>query len=73
LMDIQNLFRRDQIWFVEKWQYWESNLYWLLEFKDKTRKDVVLEKNYYKGRYWALPNFIWDNLFLDQEVSNGKI
>lgn len=73
LMDIQNLFRRDQILFVEKWQYGESNLYWLLEFKDKTRKDVILEKNYYKGRYWALPNFIWDNLFLDQENLNGKI
>lgn len=73
LMNIQTLFRRDQIWFVEKLQYWESKLYWLLEFNDKTRKDIILEKNYYKGRYWALPKFIWDNLFLDQETSNGKI
>lgn len=73
LMNIQNIFRRDQIWFASKNQYWESKLYWLLEFKDKTRKDLVLERNYYKGRYGALPNFIWDNLFFDQKVSNAKI
>lgn len=73
LMDIQNLFRRDQIWFVNKSSYGDSKLYGLLEFKDKTRKDLVLEKNYYKGRYGALPNFIWDNLFFDQENSDATV
>lgn len=73
LMDIKNLFRRDQIRFASKNQHWESKLYWLLEFKDKTRKDIVLEKNYYKWRYWALPNFIGDNLFPDQKEPNDKI
>lgn len=61
LLDIKNLFRRDQIWFVDKNKYWISNLYSLLEFKDKTTAKV--ETNYHKWRYWAIPNFEADYLF----------
>jgi AAA15 family ATPase/GTPase len=48
LMDIQDIFRRDQVWFVDKNSYGESKISSLLEFKDKTRKDLILERNYYK-------------------------
>jgi AAA15 family ATPase/GTPase len=51
--------RRDQIYFTEKNQYEESDLYSLVEFKDsegnKTRKDRNYEKDYIAGRYGAIP------------------
>ena len=61
LLDIQNLFRRDQVRFVEKNQCWESQLYSLLEFKDRSKSNI--EKNYLKGRYGAVPFFDNVNLF----------
>lgn len=61
LLDIKSLFRRDQIRFVEKNQYWESQLYSLLEFKDRSKSNI--EKNYLKGRYGAIPFFDENNLF----------
>lgn len=48
-----DLFRRDQIWFVEKDKTGASRLYPLLEFSP--RKDEALEKGYLKGRYGAIP------------------
>ena len=48
-----NLFRRDQIWFVEKNSNNATELYSLLEYKP--RKDEVIERGYLKGRYGAIP------------------
>lgn len=48
-----NIFRRDQVWFVEKDQNSSTHLYSLLDFSP--RKDEALEKGYLKGRYGALP------------------
>lgn len=44
---------RDQIYFLEKNRYGASNLYSLVEFK--TRKDTSHEKEYFNGRYGAIP------------------
>ena len=51
----QELFRRDQIWFVEKNNDNASTLYPLSDFSP--RKDEVLERWYMRGRYGALPIF----------------
>lgn len=48
------IFRRDQIWFVEKNRENASNLYSLGEFSP--RKGEAIEKGYLTGRYGALPN-----------------
>lgn len=48
-----NLFRRDQIWFVEKSRRGESTLYSLVEYKP--RNDAAYEKHYIEGRYGAIP------------------
>lgn len=47
------LFRRDQIWFVEKDDKNSSQLYPLLNFSP--RKNESLNKGYLQGRYGALP------------------
>lgn len=47
------LFRRDQVWFVEKDETGASRLYSLLEFSP--RKSEALEKGYLQGRYGAVP------------------
>lgn len=47
------LFRRDQIWFVEKDRKGCSHLYPLLDFRP--RKDEALAKGYLMGRYGAIP------------------
>lgn len=49
----QELFRRDQIWFVEKQKHGSSKLYPLTDFRP--RNDEVLERWYLRGRYGALP------------------
>jgi AAA15 family ATPase/GTPase len=51
------VFRRDQIWFVEKDRFGASHLYSLVEFK--VRNDASFEKDYIQGRYGAIP-FIGD-------------
>lgn len=48
------LFRRDQIWFVEKDRYGASQLYSLAEFKG-VRNDLSFEPNYIQGRFGAVP------------------
>ena len=50
-----DLFRRDQIWFVEKNHDLASNLYPLSDFSP--RKNEALERGYLMGRYGALPFF----------------
>ena len=49
----QDLFRRDQIWFVEKDRDQASKLYLLSDFSP--RKNEALERGYLMGRYGALP------------------
>jgi len=52
LLDLA-LFRRDQIWFIEKDRNGSSHLYSLLEFKP--RKTEAISKGYLQGRYGAIP------------------
>ena len=52
LLDME-LFRRDQIWFMEKDQEQSSHLYPLTDFSP--RKAEAIEKGYLLGRYGALP------------------
>lgn len=53
LLDADGLFRRDQIWFVEKDREQASTLYALADFSP--RKNEALERGYLMGRYGALP------------------
>ena len=53
LLDAYGLFRRDQIWFVEKQTDQSSVLYPLLDFSP--RRNEALERGYLQGRYGALP------------------
>jgi hypothetical protein len=51
-------FRRDQIYFTEKDQYGATDLYSLIDYKEdnKTvRKDRSFERDYFQGRYGAIP------------------
>lgn len=50
-----SLFRRDQIWLVEKNAEEASELLSLYDFK--TRNDEAYQRNYLAGRYGAVPNF----------------
>lgn len=54
IMD-QALFRRDEIWFVERNEKNASSLYSLDKFKE--RYDKKLSKAYLEGRYGAIPVF----------------
>lgn len=54
IMD-QELFRRDEIWFVERNNKNISNVYSLDKFKE--RYDKKLSKAYLEGRYGAIPVF----------------
>ena len=49
-----DLFRRDQIWFTDKNEHGETDLYSLSEFKG-IRKDMPLDKWYLNGRFGATP------------------
>lgn len=55
----RDIFRRDQIWFVEKDINAVSNLYSLAEYKSeedkKIRKDASYNKDYLLGKYGAVP------------------
>lgn len=46
--------RRDQIYFIEKDKYGESELYSLLDYK-KVRNDSSYDKDYLLGKYGAVP------------------
>jgi len=54
-----DIFRRDQVWFTEKDNVEQTDLYSLDDFVfadgTKVRKDANLEKNYIAGRYGAIP------------------
>ncbi len=53
------LFRRDQVWFVEKSRQGASDLYSLVEYRLEdnklVRNDASFEKDYIAGRYGAVP------------------
>lgn len=53
------IFRRDQIWFVDKDQACSSHLYSLAEIKveegKSIRNDATFENDYLEGRYGAIP------------------
>ena len=53
LLDAPNLFRRDQVWFVEKDKDQASTLVALAEFSP--RKNEALERGYLIGRYGGIP------------------
>ena len=53
LLDAYGLFRRDQVWFVEKKADQSSELYSLLDFSP--RKNEALERGYLQGRYGSVP------------------
>ncbi len=61
LLDAPNLFRRDQVWFVEKDRDQTSTLVSLSEFSP--RKNEALERGYLMGRYGGVP-FLDHNLGL---------
>lgn len=69
-----DLLRRDQIWFTEKNEYGETDLYSLVEYKiensKSVRKDANFEKNYIQGRYGAIP-FLGDFYSLMKDDNNG--
>jgi len=59
LLDIQDIFRRDQIWFTEKNnKTGATDLYSLIEYSP--RKDKNIERGYLAGKYGAIP-YIKDN------------
>jgi AAA15 family ATPase/GTPase len=49
----EDIFRRDQIWFVEKNRYNESKVYSLADIK--VRKEENFEQKYLNGRYGGVP------------------
>jgi len=59
----QDVFRRDQVWFVEKDEGLASELFPLTDFHP--RKSEAIGKGYLNGRYGALP-------FVDEAKINGK-
>ena len=67
-----DLFRRDQIWFVEKYSNEESVLYPLTDFKVKKQANIAdLYKN---GRFGAIP-YLHNlyNFFISETINKEKI
>ena len=69
IMD-QAIFRRDEIWFVEKDERGVSTLYSLADFVDedgsRIRKDESYEKNYLIGKYGAIPTLKSIDIFKEE-------
>jgi hypothetical protein len=56
LMDLE-LFRRDQIWIVEKDRTGASRLSSLYDFEEKPRNNEAVQQRYLAGRYGGVPVF----------------
>jgi hypothetical protein len=56
LMDLE-LFRRDQIWIVDKDRAGASSLTSLYEFEEKPRNNEAVQRRYLAGRYGGVPVF----------------
>jgi len=67
----QKLFRRDQVWFVEKQRTGESLLYSLAEFKG-VRADRPFERDYALGRYGAVPYVGAVEAAIDHDLDSGS-
>jgi len=66
----RSIFYRDQIWFTEKDENQSTQLYSLVEFRDKyVRKDETFSKDYLSGKYGAIPLF--DSLDKVEELIDG--
>lgn len=70
-------FRRDQIWFTEKTQQQATDLYSLAEIKlpkgFSVRKDASYAKDYFRGRYGAIPYLgEFEALLKGKEDANGE-
>lgn len=62
----KDLFRRDQIWFVNKDQFGASEMYSLSDFNAKTvRKDSAYDKKYLKNQFGSA-----DTIELDNKLMN---
>ncbi|MEK7433689.1 MAG: ATP-binding protein [Cyanobacteriota bacterium] len=61
-----DILRKDEIWFIEKNQYGESNIYSLEEYNPRYDKDI--RKGYLSGRFGAIP--LMENN-LEDLVKNG--
>ncbi len=68
LLDAPGLFRRDQIWFVEKDHGQASQLIGLSEFSPRAKE--ALERGYLSGRYGGIP-FLSRALGLDKGLSES--
>ena len=51
----KDLFRKDQIWFTEKNEYGETELFSVQDF-DKVREDTPFEKWYMAGKFGGIPD-----------------
>lgn len=54
----KDMFRRDQIWFIEKNRFGASDMYSLVDYvtdKGKVRNDASYGKDYILGKYGAIP------------------
>jgi len=62
-----SLFRRDQIWFTEKNNESETELFSLLDIEKTPRSTSAFERNYHSGRYGAIPQFgpVLENLKIE--------
>ncbi|MBR0581316.1 AAA family ATPase [Bacillus altitudinis] len=67
----KEIFRRDQIWFAEKDNLGCSELYSLVEYKQKVRNDESYNKNYLRGKYGAIP-YVGDINLLGELFYNGE-
>jgi len=66
----ENLFRRDQVWFMEKDERGATDFYSLADIRE--RKDVSLLKRYREGRYGAIPRLNALPSFMAQGTNNGS-
>lgn len=70
------MLRRDQIWFTEKNEFGESDLYSLIEYRinqaNSVRNDSTFNKDYLLGKYGAIPYFGNISQFLTDFSDNGK-
>jgi AAA15 family ATPase/GTPase len=65
----RTLFRKDQIWLVEKNEQGISDIYSLQDFND-VREDTPFDKWYMAGKFGGIPNLkSLESLFVENEIS----
>jgi AAA15 family ATPase/GTPase len=69
LMD-QKLFRRDEMWVVERNPQGESSLMAFSEYKD-IRYDKDIRKSYLQGRFGGVPRILISGAFMDNCTPSG--